>query len=363
MPFGIFKKKKSMEELQDKGLKADLSLKTIFGPEFCLNDLELLETIGTGTFSRIRLVKCLIDQKYYALKILKKAAVVRHGEVQHIINEVFVLSRIRCPLIVDLAGMFQDDNNVYICLDYVPGGELFSHLRRKGQFSEQEAKFFAIETAAAIRALHEYKIVHRDLKPENICLSSDGHVRLIDFGYTKVINDQTNTLCGTPEYLAPEVVQGHGYGLAVDWWGLGILLHEMLYGYPPFYGHNPFEVYEKILKGTENVVFPRTPVTSGRAADALRKLLTRDRRSRAGCGRGGFSGIRGLGFFSGTSWDSVPNQLLEPPLVPTVEMEGDSSNYDFFPEETVEEPSNLTQRQRALFDEFDVILARPKQTL
>ncbi len=307
-------------------------------------------------------MKCLTDHKYYALKIMKKAAIVRHGQVQHMINEVFVLSRITCPLICDLAGMFQDDNNIYLTLEYVPGGELFSHLRRKGHFSEMEAKFFTIEVSAAINALHEQQILHRDLKPENICLSRDGHVRLCDFGFSKQVHDQTFTLCGTPEYLAPEVVQGRGYGLAVDWWGVGVLLHEMLYGYPPFYGNNPFEVYEKILKGGENALFPATPMVSKSACDAMRKFLSRDRRSRAGCGRGGFKSVKSLGFLGGTSWESVTRQLLEPPLVPTVEIDGDSSNYDFFPEETVEEPSNLTAKQREMFGEFDVILMRPRQT-
>ena len=361
MPFGIFGKKKK-DDIENPEMKQDLSLKTIFGPEFGLNDVELLETIGTGTFSRIRLVKHLSDHKYYALKIMKKGAIVRHGQVQHIINEVFVLSRIRCPLIVDLAGMFQDDNNVYICMEYVPGGELFSHLRQKGHFSEQESKFFAIEMCAALNSLHEHHIIHRDLKPENVGLSRDGHIRLLDFGFSKVVPNQTFTLCGTPEYLAPEVVQGKGYGLAADWWGVGVLLHEMLFGYPPFYGQNPFDVYEKILKGNANMVFPSTPMTSKSACDAMRKFLTRDRRNRAGCGRGGFKTVKSLGFFGGTSWESAVRQLLEPPLVPTVEMDGDTSNYDFFPEETVEEPSNLTSKQRALFDEFDEILARPRMT-
>jgi protein kinase A len=119
-------------------------------------------------------------------------------------------------------------------------------------------------------------------------------------------------------------------------------------------------VYEKILKGKQNQMFPAVPVTSKSACDAMRKFLTRDRRNRAGCGRGGFKTVKNLGFFSGTSWESATRQLLEPPLVPSVEMDGDSSNYDFFPEETVEEPSNLTTKQRELFNEFDEILARPR---
>jgi len=359
--FGFLQSKQTVVENPET--RADFSLKTIFGPEFGLNDLELLETIGTGSFSRVRLVRHLGDNKYYALKMMKKSAIVRHGQLQHVVNEVFILSRIRSPLVVQLAGMFQDDNNVYICLEYASGGELFSHLRRKQYFTEQEAKFFTIETAAAIQAMHDQNVVYRDLRPENMCLSRDGHLRIVDFGFAKVVPEQTFTLCGTPEYLAPEIIEGKGYGMAVDWWALGILLHEMLYGYPPFHGYNPFMVYEKIMTGKENILFPPVPMTSLGAQGAMRNFLERKRKKRAGCGKGGFKSIKNLKFFSGVSWESASRLLLEPVLVPTVEMDGDTSNFDFYPEETSEEPSNLTAKQRALFAEFDVILSRPKTNL
>lgn len=184
-------------------------------------------------------------------------------------------------------------------------------------------------------------------------------MKITDFGFAKKIVDRSFTLCGTPEYLAPEVIESKGYGVSIDWWALGILLHEMLVGFPPFYGENPFQVYQKILKAT--LIFPTTPVVSSSAALAIRGLLTKDRRSRSGCGRSGFKGIKSLLYFRGTSWESVTRQLLQPPFQPTVEMDGDTSNYDFFAEELSEEPSNLTNKQRLMFREFDKLLARPVQ--
>jgi len=357
--FSFFSKKKEVEESLET--KADFTLKTIFGAEFGLNDLELLETIGTGTFSRIRLVRCLLDKKYYALKKMAKSAIVKHGQVVHVQNEVMILSHLRSKLVVDMVAMFQDDNNLYICLEYVPGGELFSHLRKKEHFSNDEAKFYAVEVAAALNEMHSHDIVYRDLKPENLLLSKDGHIKIVDFGFAKVVPDQTFTLCGTPEYLAPEVIDGNGYGLAVDWWALGVLLHEMLYGFPPYYASNPFKVYEKILSGT--LMFPATPLTGVSAQMAMRSFLTRDRKKRAGCGRGGFKGITKLQYFKGTSWESAARLLLMPPAVPTVAIDGDTSNYDFFPEEALEEPSNLTAKQREMFQKFDEILSRPVQSI
>jgi protein kinase A len=170
--------------------------------------------------------------QHFAMKVLKKTDVVRLRQVEHVNAERFILARIRHPFIVDLYATFQDNLNIYMLLSYVPGGELFSHLRRAGRFSADVTRFYLAIIVLALRYLHSYNIIYRDLKPENLLLDHRGYLRITDFGFAKVVDDRTWTLCGTPEYLAPEIIQSDGHGKAVDWWACGILCYEMLVGYP-----------------------------------------------------------------------------------------------------------------------------------
>lgn len=325
--------------------------------EFGVKDLDLLETISTGIFGRTRLVRSLKDHKYYALKILKKARIVKQGQLLHVQNEIKILSRLRCVFIIELRAVFQDENSLFVMLEYIPGGELFSHLRRARQFELPVYQFVSVEIACALYHMHHLNIIYRDLKPENIAFNKLGHIRLVDLSLAKIIQNRTFTLCGTPEYVSPEIINGRGYGASVDWWALGILLHEMVVGYPPFYGKNPFVVYRKILNGAfdldENILKPTKQV--------IRSFLNIDREQRLGCGS--FDQVRSHPFFKGVDWHSAFRELIVPPLVPTVLSEGDSANYDFYPEETLEEPANLSQEERQLFQSIDEILDRPKQTL
>jgi serine/threonine protein kinase len=168
-----------------------------------MNDLELLETVGTGTFGRVRLARCISNNKYYALKMMKKSRIVKLKQLGHIQYEVKILSRLRCIFAVNFEGMFQDDANIYLVLEYVAGGELFSHLRRKKKFDEDTAKFYTCEVISALEYMHKIFIAHRDIRPENLLIGSDGHICIIDFGFAKIVPEQTYTLCGTPEYIAP----------------------------------------------------------------------------------------------------------------------------------------------------------------
>lgn len=344
----------------DANLNTDFSIKPIFPPEFALKDLDLLETLSTGIFGRTRLVKGLTDKKFYQLKILKKSKIIKLQQLEHIQNEVRIMSRVRFHAIVDLKAVFQDENSFFMLFNFISGGELYSHLRRATKFPESTYQFYAVEVACALCYLHKFDIVWRDLKPENILLTETGHVRLTEFSMAKIVPDRTYTLCGTIEYLCPELINGIGYSYSADWWALGILIYEMALGYPPFFGKNPFDVYKKILEG--NIKYRDSSVSKA-TKNVVSAFCTANKKSRLGCGSRGFNDVKHHGFFHGIDWNSAFEELIAPPIAPTVSSDGDSSNYDYYPEETVEEASNLTFEEREMFKEFDAILERPPQTL
>ena len=186
---------------------------------------------------------------YFALKIMKKSEVVRLKQVEHIKNEKEILSEVNHPFIVTLYCAFQDERNLYMLLEFIIGGELFTHLRKAGKFANDHTRFYAAQIVMALQYLHNDSVVYRDLKPENLLLDLIGYLKITDFGFAKKVEDRTWTLCGTPEYLAPEIIQSKGHGKAVDWWASGILMYEMLVGHPPFMAENQMETYHKIMRG------------------------------------------------------------------------------------------------------------------
>ncbi|KAF2431023.1 Pkinase-domain-containing protein [Tothia fuscella] len=218
-----------------------------------LDDFELVKTLGTGTFARVWLAKLAKpkngdQEKVWALKILRKVDVIRLKQVEHVKNERNTLAAVAGhPFITTLVASFQDYDSLYMLLDYCPGGEVFSYLRRARRFNEATSQFYAAEIVLILEFLHEREgVAYRDLKPENILIDADGHLKLVDFGFAKKIdNRETYTLCGTPEYLAPEVIRNTGHGCAVDWWAFGILVYEFLVGQPPFWDQNPMKIYEQ----------------------------------------------------------------------------------------------------------------------
>jgi len=245
------------EPLEDKDVDEVTTLRRHFAAaKLTKKKFQVGETLGTGTFGRVRMVTYNYKKPmYYALKMLKKSEIIRLKQVEHIKSEKSILSQINHPFIVVLYASFQDENSLFMLMEYIIGGELFSQLRKVGRFSNDTSRFYAAEIVLALEYLHSKNIVYRDLKPENLLIDKDGHMKITDFGFAKVVEDRTWTLCGTPEYLAPEIIQSKGHGKAVDWWALGILIYEMLAGYPPFYDENPFGIYQKILAG--KIEFPR----------------------------------------------------------------------------------------------------------
>jgi len=257
-----------------------------------------------------------------------------------------VLENIEHPFIVSLRFAFQTDDKLYMILDYFTGGELFFHLKNTGRFKEARAKFYAAEISSALECLHAHAIVYRDLKPENVLLDENGHIILTDFGLSKesITGTQlTHTFCGTPEYLAPEVIHGSGYGKAVDWWSLGTLLYEMLTGLPPFYNQNLHVMYEKIIRA--KLTFP--DYLSPEAKSLLTGLLDRDPKTRLGSGPGDAEEIKCHPFFKDIDWKKLYNKELPPPFKPNVQDgKEDTSNVD--EEFTKETPKDTPVAQSRL---------------
>lgn len=195
-----------------------------------LDDFDIKQTVGTGSFARVHLAKSKINQKYYAIKAIDKKDLVTRRQLAHAQNERLILSSVSHPFVVKLWGTFQSESHVFLVMDYISGGELFRMIRKQKKFTEEQAKFYAAEVVLALEYLHSIDIAYRDIKPENILIDQRGHVKLTDFGFAKTVPHKTWTVCGTPDYLAPEIIRSKGYTKAVDWWGLGVLIFEMLTG-------------------------------------------------------------------------------------------------------------------------------------
>jgi serine/threonine protein kinase len=279
--------------------------------------------------------------------MLKKSEIIRLKQVDHLKSEKDILFKVAHPFVVSLYVTFQDERNLYMLMEFVIGGELFTQLRKFGRFVNETARFYAAEIVLAFAYLHERDIVYRDLKPENLLIDKDGHIKVTDFGFAKVVPDRTWTLCGTPEYLAPEIIQSRGHGKAVDWWALGILIFEMLAGYPPFYDENPFAIYQKILAG--DIEFPRH--FDPYAKDLIKRLLTHDRTKRFGCLKDGPEDIKNHKWFKGFNWVDCYHRKIKPPYLPSVSTPNDTSNFETYPD-AAEKEVNVSAAENALFEGF-----------
>uniref|UniRef100_A0A8C0NDC0 cAMP-dependent protein kinase n=2 Tax=Caniformia TaxID=379584 RepID=A0A8C0NDC0_CANLF len=278
-----------------------------------LEDFERKKTLGTGSFGRVMLVKHKATEQYYAMKILDKQ---------------------------------KDNSNLYMVMEYVPGGEMFSHLRRIGRFSEPHARFYAAQIVLTFEYLHSLDLIYRDLKPENLLIDHQGYIQVTDFGFAKRVKGRTWTLCGTPEYLAPEIILSKGYNKAVDWWALGVLIYEMAAGYPPFFADQPIQIYEKIVSG--KVRFPSH--FSSDLKDLLRNLLQVDLTKRFGNLKNGVSDIKTHKWFATTDWIAIYQRKVEAPFIPKFRGSGDTSNFDDYEEEDIR--VSITEKCAKEFCEF-----------
>lgn len=279
-----------------------------------LDDFDLLKVVGKGTFGKVMQVRHRASGEIYAMKILKKKNLMAKKQVQNTETERRILELVDHPFIVSLRFAFQTEFKLYMILDYFMGGELFFHLN-KGKFQENRAKLYTGELILALECLHDHGIIYRDLKPENVLLDEQGHVRLCDFGLSKdsINGDQrTHTFCGTPHYLAPEVINRHGYGKEVDWWSLGIILFEMLTGLPPFYHTNTKKMYESICFAHLNIPSYVKP-----SCQRFIRLLL-DRNPLVRLGHGGSHEVKTHAFFNGLDWVKLYDKELSVAFLPRV---------------------------------------------
>ncbi|KAF2242942.1 serine/threonine protein kinase-like protein [Trematosphaeria pertusa] len=292
-----------------------------------IDDFDLLKVVGKGSFGKVMQVMKKDTHRIYALKTIRKAHIISRSEVAHTLAERSVLAQINNPFIVPLKFSFQSPEKLYLVLAFVNGGELFHHLQKEQRFDINRARFYAAELLCALECLHGFNVIYRDLKPENILLDYTGHIALCDFGLCKLDmkdEDRTNTFCGTPEYLAPELLTGAGYTKTVDWWTLGVLLYEMLTGLPPFYDENTNDMYRKIL--TEPLHFPGPEIVPPAARDLLTRLLDRNAEKRLGAK--GAAEIKAHYFFHSIDWRKLLERKYEPSFKPSVVDAKDTANFD-----------------------------------
>ncbi|EJC97977.1 uncharacterized protein FOMMEDRAFT_171362 [Fomitiporia mediterranea MF3/22] len=305
-----------------------------------LDDFNFLAVLGKGNFGKVMLAEEKLTNKLYAVKVLKKEFIIDNDEVESTRSEkrVFLTAaRERHPFLLGLHSCFQTETRVYFVMEYVSGGDLMLHIQRK-QFSLRQAKFYAAEVLLALEYFHANGIVYRDLKLDNILLTLDGHIKVADYGLCKEdmwFGSTTSTFCGTPEFMAPEILLEQRYGRAVDWWAFGVLMYEMLLGQSPFRGDDEDEIFDAILEDE-----PLYPITMPRdAVSILQKLLTRDPNRRLGSGESDAAEIKAHPFFKDVDWIGVMNKKFEPPYRPTIKGSADTSNFD---EEFTREQPTLT---------------------
>ncbi|XP_031437612.1 protein kinase C, eta, b isoform X2 [Clupea harengus] len=313
-----------------------------------LEDFTFLQVLGKGSFGKVMLACMNSTEMVYAVKMLKKDVILQDDDVEATMTEKRVLALTNHhPYLTQLYYCFQTSDRLFFVMEFVNGGDLMFHIQKSRRFNEGRARFYTAEVTCALMYLHSKGVIYRDLKLDNVLLDKDGHCKLADFGMCKekvFRGDTTSTFCGTPDYIAPEIIEEKPYSHSVDWWALGVLLFEMLSGHAPFEAETEDELFECIRR--ETVVY--SSWLSSEAEDILKGLLTKDPQCRLGCveREGGEDAITSHPFFAGLNWNSLKKRELEPPFKPRIKSLEDVSNFD--PDFTQEE-ATLTPIEEGLF--------------
>ncbi|XP_036204152.1 serine/threonine-protein kinase N2 isoform X1 [Myotis myotis] len=330
--------------------------------QFNLQDFRCCAVLGRGHFGKVLLAEYKHTNEMFAIKALKKGDIVARDEVDSLMCEKRIfetVNSVRHPFLVNLFACFQTKEHVCFVMEYAAGGDLMMHIHTD-VFSEPRAVFYAACVVLGLQYLHEHKIVYRDLKLDNLLLDTEGFVKIADFGLCKEgmgYGDRTSTFCGTPEFLAPEVLTETSYTRAVDWWGLGVLIYEMLVGESPFPGDDEEEVFDSIVN--DEVRYPR--FLSTEAISIMRRLLRRNPERRLGAGEKDAEDVKKHPFFRLIDWSALMDKKVRPPFVPTIRGREDVSNFDdeFTSEAPIltppREPRILSEEEQEMFRDFDYI--------
>ena len=320
------------------------------------NDFKPLKVLGRGSFGEVLLVRLRASGKIYAMKILNKNVIKLKKQQSHTKTERDLMVRINCPFIVNIKSAFQDGENLYLVSEFMQGGDMYFHLHEGTsiRFTEESIRFYVIELVLALEFLHKNNMVYRDLKPENILLDSKGHIKITDFGLSKILEEKDEkafTICGTPQYLAPEVLLRQGYDKTIDWWSLGCVMYEMFEGRIPFPIRRNTKMSMKIYEN--EIEFPK-PINS-EAKDFILKLLVVKPKERLGYGPDGSENVKNHPFFEGIDWDSAFEKEIKPPFVPKLKNDTDLKYFESqFTDEPITGPKvkNVRDREREPSNEY-----------
>ena len=316
-----------------------------------IRDYESIKIIGRGAFGEVHVCKVKESGNIVAIKKIRKEVLIKKNQIIHIRNEQLFMSKVKSPWIVELKESFQEDDFLYLVMEFLPGGDFMNLLIEKDKLTEEEAKFYTAELILAVESIHKLDCIHRDIKPDNILIDKTGHIKLSDFGLAKVsekLYDQKPTqdpnynpnkrthqklfsCVGTALYVAPEILIKKGYSQEIDWWSVGVIFYEMLVGYAPFCAKETQEICFKIINHDKYLQVPDDVKLSKEAFDLMNKMLS-DPNKRLG--KNGSEEIKSHPFFKGIDWDNIRTSM-KPPFIPQLENDYDTKYFEIF---EVQEP-------------------------